>query len=150
MRFFGNEIRKRIHFFREGIWQAMRGFTIIFLFLFAGEVLHRLWIPLPGNVIGLILLTLSLFMGWIKLGWIEKEAELLNRTMLLFFAPVIVGIMPLFPKYASHLLPILITLVGSTLAIMLSTGWISASLLSGRRKSVGTAEPLKRGEDRHV
>lgn len=127
----------------------MLAFLIIFLFLFIGEILHW-FIPLPANVIGMILLTISLFLNWVKLEWIEKEAESLNRTMLLFFAPVIVGIMPLFQKYKAEMFPILISLVGSTLTILVATGWISTLLFSLKGRGVEHSNVLKGGEDRHV
>ncbi|MBE3554486.1 MAG: hypothetical protein IMW85_05755 [Thermicanus sp.] len=40
--------------------------------------------------------------------------------------------MPLFPKYQSELLPITAGLLGSTLAVLISTGWM-VKIFTGRK-----------------
>lgn len=101
----------------------MRGLTIILGFHFTGYLLHQWFVPLPGSVLGMILLAASLFLGWVKLGWIEDAAQLLLQHMMLFFTPIIVGVVLIFPRFESQLVPLLAGLIGSTVVVMLVTGW---------------------------
>lgn len=71
----------------------------------------------------MILLTASLFLGWVKLVWIEEAAQMLLTYMMLFFTPIIVGVILIFPRFESQLVPLLAGLIGSTVVVMLVTGW---------------------------
>lgn len=63
----------------------MLGLAILLGFEFIGYMVHHfLRFPLPPGVIGLILLVLSLFRGWVKLKWIEQPAEFLLKHMMVF------------------------------------------------------------------
>lgn len=111
----------------------MLGLAILLGFHFIGIVLKEwLHIPMPANVIGLLLFTFSLFAGWVKLEWVEESAQFLIKHMMLFFLPFVVGSMALL-RYIelSELLPVLTTLVVSTFAVLLVTGW--TALLTGRK-----------------
>ncbi|CAB49282.1 CidA/LrgA family protein [Pyrococcus abyssi] len=69
-----------------------RGLAIIFGFLFLGELIESLGVPVPGSVLGMVLLTLALISGIVKLGDVEKEAEFLVKNMSVMFIPPGVGI----------------------------------------------------------
>jgi holin-like protein len=113
----------------------MRGFAILLAFNLLGAVLHTvLRVPLPSNVLGLILFTTCLFLKLIKLEWVEQSASLLLRHMLLFFAPVIVGVIQFGPQISQQWAAITVSLIGSTLAVMLVTGWVATALISSRRE----------------
>ena len=107
----------------------MLGFAILLLFNFAGLAASRAGVPLPGPVIGLILLTLGLWLGLIKLAWIEDAATFLLNHMALFFTPIIVGVLPLVPQIQSDLAPFLISVIVSFLAVLLTTGTTAQYLL---------------------
>jgi holin-like protein len=116
----------------------MLGFAILLAFHLIGMLFqYGLHVPLPANVIGLVLFILALFLKLIKLEWVESTALFLNRHMMLFFAPIVVGIVAFIPYFREHAVSILVTLVGSWLAVLLSSGW-TAKLLNGNR---GTDHP---------
>jgi holin-like protein len=69
------------------------GFAILTGFFLLGSFLHRLGVPIPGGVLGLILFFASLQLGVIKLKWVERAAGLLLRHMVLLFVPLTVGLM---------------------------------------------------------
>jgi holin-like protein len=52
-----------------------------------------LQIPIPGTVIGMVLLFSFLSLGIVKIQWIEQAADLLLKHMLFFFIPIAVGLM---------------------------------------------------------
>jgi holin-like protein len=111
----------------------MRGFVILVAFQFVGAVIHALGLPMPGAVVGLILFTASLFLGWIKLEWVESTTSLLLKHMLLFFVPMTVLTMRLAPVIKANWAALSVSVVVSTLAVMLTTGLVADFLL--RKKS---------------
>jgi holin-like protein len=112
----------------------MLGLAILLAFYFIGMVFQQeLHVPLPSNVIGLALFTICLFLGFIKLKWVEKTAAFLNHHMMLFFVPIIVGTISFLPYIREHAVSMLVTLVGSWLAVLLSTG-ATVKALSGRKR----------------
>ncbi|MEC0231065.1 CidA/LrgA family protein [Paenibacillus alba] len=107
----------------------MLGFAILLAFHLLGTWLQwSLHIPLPGNVIGLILFTISLFAKWIKLSWVESAAGWLTGHMMLFFTPFVVGTMVFFPLIASNWLSISVGIIGSSLAVLIVTGFLTTKL----------------------
>lgn len=97
----------------------------------AGELLARsLGLPLPGPVLGMVLLfTLLLLRGaaWrehapTRLQALDQAADFLLRHLSLLFVPAGVGVMQHWGLLQAHLLPLLITLVVSTLLAMLAGG----------------------------
>ena len=94
-----------------------------------GTAIHVLGLPMPGAVIGLLLFTACLFLGWIKLDWVEQSSEFLLKHMLLFFVPMTVMTMRLEPVLRAHWAALLVSIAVSTLAVMLSTGLVAEFLL---------------------
>jgi holin-like protein len=100
------------------------GFSILTGFFLLGSLLHTfLHIPLPANVIGLILFTLSLFLKLIKLEWVEEAGQFMIRHMLLFFIPFVVGTMVFLHYMGQHAWLMLVSLFISTFGVLLITGW---------------------------
>jgi holin-like protein len=112
-----------------------RGFAILSAFQFAGAVVHALGVPMPGVVIGLLLFTASLLLGWIKLEWVESTSSLLLKHMLLFFVPMTVLTMRLAPYLKAHWAALSVSVVASTLAVMLTTGLVAEFLLHKEGKA---------------
>jgi holin-like protein len=106
----------------------LRGFAIILGFNLLGMLLHEAQIPLPGNVIGLLLFAGALFLGWVKLEWVETSAQFLLKHMMLFFTPLIVGTMALFPLIGQYWAAMAASLFGGTLIVLLVTGWTTQLL----------------------
>ncbi|MEC0270133.1 CidA/LrgA family protein [Paenibacillus anseongense] len=107
----------------------MLGFAILLAFNFIGYVIQMgLHLPLPGNVIGLILFTAALFAKLVKLEWVEEAASLLTRHMMLFFIPYTVGILLFLPIIGANLVAICGGIVGATAVVLIVTGWVSSKL----------------------
>lgn len=101
----------------------MLGFAILVGFVLMGELLHYyLEVPLPGNVLGLILFTISLFTGVVKLEWVEKTADLLLKHLILFFIPVIVAVITTVELIQGEVLVTGVGLIGSAFLVLLTTG----------------------------
>ncbi|MCJ8012116.1 CidA/LrgA family protein [Paenibacillus sp. KQZ6P-2] len=112
----------------------MIGFAILAFFQLAGWLIQRLTgLPLPANVIGLLLFITALFLKWVSLHKVEETASFLLKYMSLFFVPVIVGSLAFFPYLRDHWALITGSGVISLLLSLLVTGWLVQSHLQARR-----------------
>ncbi|OIK08414.1 CidA/LrgA family holin-like protein [Bacillus sp. MUM 13] len=109
---------------------------IIFISLFqaAGEIISGvLQLPIPGSIVGLLLLFLFLQYKWFKIEWIELGASLLITDMMLFFIPSAAGIIQYKTILGLQGIKIMLVIALSTLLVMIFTGG-TAELLSKLRK----------------
>lgn len=88
--------------------------------------------PVPGNVVGLLLLLGLLFTGVVRLEWVEEGADFLVGHLLLFFIPAAVGIVQYTGLLATHGVGLLLIIGASTALVMASTG-LAADRLARRR-----------------
>lgn len=89
----------------------------------AGNILStQLHLPLPGNIIGMLLLFLLLVSGLLPLRVIEKGANLILKYMALFFIPAGVGLIGYWSNIQNHLLGFITVVVLSTLIVLIITG----------------------------
>ena len=51
------------------------------------------YLPVPGNVLGMLILFLLLLTGVVQLHWIEDGADFLLKHLAFFFIPIAVGLM---------------------------------------------------------
>ncbi|QJD85755.1 CidA/LrgA family protein [Cohnella herbarum] len=114
----------------------MLGIGILLGFHLLGMILqHALSLPLPANVLGLLLFVVSLFAGWIKLEWVEVSANFLLRHMMLFFIPIIVASQLFFPFMKEQWLAIGLSWLGSTLIALFVTGWATKAWTAGEKEA---------------
>jgi len=97
------------------------GILNIFYYIGVGIVTY-LHIPLPGSVIGLLLLALSLNFKIIKVEYIQDGAGFLIGILTLFFIPATVGIID-YPELMSTTgLLIILAVIASTLIAIYVSG----------------------------
>ncbi|MBB6637280.1 CidA/LrgA family protein [Cohnella thailandensis] len=114
----------------------MAGIAVLLLYHLLGAALRELLhVPLPGNVLGMLLLTLSLLLGWVKLRWLEESARFLLKHMMLFFAPTIVGVIAYFSDIGRHWMLIAVNLFVSMASVLLVTGWTVRKLSGGEEEA---------------
>ncbi|MCM0646922.1 CidA/LrgA family protein [Clostridium swellfunianum] len=111
----------------------LRQLAIILVICFLGEALNRLFnIPIPGNVIGMVILLIALITGIIKLESIEGVTDFLLKHLAFFFVPAGIGVISSFDIIKTSLIPMLIVIVLSTIIVIAVTG-ITVQLLKGGR-----------------
>ncbi|HKI50441.1 MAG TPA: CidA/LrgA family protein [Geothermobacteraceae bacterium] len=104
----------------------VRGFAILLICQLLGEMIGRsLGLPIPGNVLGMVLLLISLRSGLVRLAWVSEIADLLLGHMSLFFVPAGVGVMTYAALIGKEWLPITVATVVSTFVVMAVTGWLA-------------------------
>lgn len=97
------------------------GILNIFYYIGVGIVSY-LHIPLPGSVIGLLLLALALNFKLMKVEYIQDGAGFLIGVLTLFFIPATVGIID-YPELMSTTgLLIILAVIASTLIAIYVTG----------------------------
>lgn len=101
------------------------GLTLIFACQLAGEVLVRLLgLPVPGPVLGMVLLLAGLVAGGGPSEGLRTAGHGLLRYLPLFFVPAGVGLVTHGDRLAGAWLPLLAGIVVSTLATMVVVGWL--------------------------
>lgn len=123
--------------FARTIFDLAHGMAIIVAFFLLGSWLHRVGVPIPGGVLGLLLFYFSFLLGFIKLSWMERAASLLLRHMVLLFVPLTVGLIGFGPTLRAQGRAILASLFISFLAVLLTTGLLGRWLLPASEKEVG-------------
>jgi holin-like protein len=107
----------------------LRGLIVIVVIFLGGTLLHRWHIPIAGGVLGLLLFYVALLTGIVRLRWVERAAGLLLSHMVLLFVPLTVGLMDIGPILSRQAVAILVSLVVSFLAVLLTTGLLARWML---------------------
>lgn len=121
-----------------------RQFFIIFGCLALGEFLVWLTgIKLPSSIVGMLLLTLFLRLGWVKLSWVNRLSEMLIANLGFFFVPPGVAIMLYFDVIRPQLLPIAVATLVSTAAVLVVTGQMHQIVIAVERRVLRLAVKLR-------
>lgn len=94
----------------------MRGFLLLLICQLAGEaVAHALQVPVPGGVIGMLILFVGLLVRRGVPEGLEKTSQLVLKPLSLYFVPASVGIMTMGPLLAQEGVRIGIVMVLATI-----------------------------------
>ncbi|MGE7090064.1 CidA/LrgA family protein [Lysinibacillus sp. NPDC048646] len=97
------------------------GILNIFYYMGVG-IVSFLHLPLPGSVIGLLLLALSFNFKIIKVEYIQEGAGFLIGILTLFFIPATVGVIDYPELWSKTGLLIILAVIASTLISIYITG----------------------------
>ncbi len=118
------EMRSGTHWFRY-----LGGLTLLVGFLLLGDFLADLArIPLPGSVLGMVLLTAALHLRLLRAHWVAPAAMLLIRNMGFLFVPPGVGLMVHFGLIRREWLPIGAGALVSIVAVLVAVGLLQQRL----------------------
>lgn len=113
----------------------IKGSFYILLFYFLGEVLSMLIQGmLPGSIIGMILLFLSLFFKVLNPEKVRSAATTITKNMAVFFVPAAVGLMAYGELVTKNLAAIVLAISISTILTIATVALIQEQL-EKRRKS---------------
>ncbi|MGZ4111426.1 MAG: CidA/LrgA family holin-like protein [Tumebacillaceae bacterium] len=115
------------------VWRIVWQVALLGLMSWVGNLISNgLHVPIPGSIVGLVLLFLLLKFGVIRMEWVEAGANFLLAELLLFFIPSTVGVIQ-YQNLASQA-PVIVLVIGlSTLAVMAVTG-VTAELVAKIRR----------------
>lgn len=94
------------------------------LFVFAEYLVDWLHLPLPANLVGMVLMLTLILCRALPLNWVRAGARWLLAEMLLFFVPAVVAVV----NYAQLLMVdgwrIFAVIALSTLMVLGATAWV--------------------------
>jgi holin-like protein len=109
--------------------------TLLLVYQLVGEVIAQLFgLPVPGPVIGLALLFLTLAARGKVSNELRDTSNGLLSHLSLLFVPAGVGIMVHFTRLGDEWLPIVAALIGSTVITIGVTALTMRALMRGRRR----------------
>lgn len=110
-------------------------FILWFLYIASEWIVEWLKLPIPGNVLGMILLFGLLLTGVIKLEWIDGASSFLLKHLLFFFIPITVGMMTLGSIFLTNGISLIVILIVSSAIGMVVTGALSQLLAKKKEVS---------------
>lgn len=81
-------------------------------------------LPIPGTVLGLIILFLGLYSGIIKVEMIEDMCEILISHMSFLFIPAGVGLITSFNLLSDNIVAFFLVILISTIIVWLITAYV--------------------------
>ncbi|AHG21835.1 hypothetical protein Z042_21110 [Chania multitudinisentens RB-25] len=107
-------------------WKYIRALALIYLSLFAGNVIASLLpITIPGSIIGMLILFVLLSLQILPAKWVKPGCQLLIRYMVLLFVPISIGVMQYYDQIIDDLGPLVVSCLLSTLLVFVVVGYTS-------------------------
>jgi holin-like protein len=101
----------------------LKQFSIILSIYFLGELIQKAsGLPIPGNVIGMLILFFGLYTGIIKLNMIDKISEFLLDNLAFFFLPAGISLITCFALLEGKWTAVLVVSLISTIITLAVTG----------------------------
>ncbi|HSP46491.1 MAG TPA: CidA/LrgA family protein [Clostridiaceae bacterium] len=115
--------------------KILKAFTLILAVFFIGEVIKVMFgLPIPGNIIGFILLLLLLLWKVVRPESVESVTDFLLGNLTFFFIPSGVGLMSTFGLIQASLLKLTIIILVSTVVTMGTTGIVTQFVVRLRER----------------
>ncbi len=120
------------------IFGRMRVFLQLALILgicYAGDLIHDYTgIPVPGNILGMLILLLLLCLKIVKLDQIREVSDFFLKRLSFFFLPPAIGLMLVGDDVKSQWPLLLFLCIVITIVTMVTTGW-TVQLFSKKNKN---------------
>ncbi|MDD4993055.1 MAG: CidA/LrgA family protein [Paludibacter sp.] len=113
----------------------IKGSFFILLFYFLGQMLSLLMHGfIPGSVLGMILLFLSLFFKILKPEYVKDAATVITKNMAVFFVPAAVGLMAYGDLLSNSLIAIVFAIAISTVLTLVTVALVQERFEKRRKK----------------
>ncbi len=104
--------------------------AIILSINFAGELLSQsLSLPLPGSIVGMLILLILLLTGVVKEAHIAETANYFLDNMPFFFIPAGVSVMVAYQFIEGQVAAVMGTIIISTLLVMVLTALVAQLII---------------------
>ncbi|MCL6601980.1 MAG: CidA/LrgA family holin-like protein [Paenibacillus sp.] len=115
----------------KGLLQ-IAGLTVFSLLINAlTPLLH---IPIPGSILGMVLLFILLELKVVRLNWVDIGASWLLAELLLFFVPSAIGVMKYTALLETDGLRLLAVVLLGTFAVMSSSGLLTGAIYKAKER----------------
>jgi holin-like protein len=113
----------------------IKGSFYLLFFYFIGEMLSMLIHGfIPGSIIGMILLFLSLFFKILDPSNVRSTATILTKNMAVFFVPAAVGMMAYWEVVSKNFFAIVLSIAISTILTLVTVALIQEKMEKSRGK----------------
>lgn len=113
----------------------IKGLFYILLFYFLGELVSKLMAGfIPGSVMGMLLLFLSLFFKILNPENVKSTATLITKNMAVFFVPVAVGLMAYTELLSKYLWAILLSITISTILTIATVALVQEKMEKSKKR----------------
>ncbi|MGL4655979.1 MAG: CidA/LrgA family protein [Sarcina sp.] len=110
--------------------KLLREMLLVLAIYFVGEFLSKgLHLPLPGNILGMIILLILLCTKVVKVEQVDNVSTFLLDHLAFLFIPAGVGVLNAMNVLDGHIIQLLIIVVTSTMVIMAATGTIVQTVM---------------------
>lgn len=115
--------------------------VLLYIIFFIGEWIRMISnIPIPGSIIGMMLLFAALTLKVIKRDWLSLGSSFLLKNLPLLFVPATVGIIDYFELFKGYGFLSLIVSFVSTLAVFITSSIISEKMLKSEKRLLNDKE----------
>ena len=121
----------------------MKQFGVILAISLLGELLnHLIPLPVPASIYGLILMLAALCSGLLRVSDVKETAVFLIEIMPMMFIPAGVGLLNAWDKLKPVLVPVIVIMFISTIAVMGISGKVTQTMIEAeeRKKNEGHSE----------
>ena len=116
--------------------KLFREVLLIFGIAYVGEIASKLLsLPLPGALVGMLLMFVLLQLRILRLDQIDTTADFLLGHLPFFFVPAGVALLASFAKIADIWIFLLIICVVTTMLTMGCSGWVIQKLMERKGRS---------------
>ncbi len=110
---------------------------------YVGDLIHDFTgIPIPGNILGMLILLLLLSLKIVKLEQIREISDFFLKRLAFFFLPPAIGLMLVGDDVKSQWPILLFLCIAITIVTMAATGW-TVQLLCKKSKTADKNETEK-------
>lgn len=121
--------------------KLLREMLIILIIYFIGEGISKFFkLPVPGNIIGMILLLLLLGTKVIKVESVETVSNFFLDHLAFFFVPAGVGLITATDLLKGNSLKLLFVCILSTIIVLVITGFIVQTVIKLSHKKSERSE----------
>ncbi len=115
--------------------KILKEFTIILLIIFFSDTFSKTFsLPLPGSIIGMLLLLGLLLLKIVKVETLKTSSTYMLDNLAFFFLPAGVGIISSFDLLKGNTIKIIVIIIISTLVVLLVTGYTVQGLITLKNK----------------
>ncbi|SFJ25427.1 CidA/LrgA family protein [Thermoflavimicrobium dichotomicum] len=109
-------------------------FTIFVIYLIGNLIVTWLHLPLPGAVVGMVLLFIALLLGICRVTWVERIAQLHIKHITLLFIPSIIGVLRYIGIFQTEGLKLAVILIASSLVVLFVTAYTAEYYENKKRR----------------
>lgn len=121
----------------------LKQLLIIVIVSFVGELIHFFVpLPVPASIYGLVIMFLLLEFKIVKLEKVKDVSSFLLGIMPIFFVPPCVGFINAFPLMKQYGVQFLVIGIGTTILVMVSTGWVVQLIMNAKKRKTEKKEEL--------